>query len=218
MSVLASANNGGAHAWVPSEWHRKMGNTVGSLSEVQRRNHRRVFARRWCNALQDQRASRDQPFVPPAQATSTGSSDIWPIWCERHRRADRATGSVSRIGSLRGASGAHAVLPPVLRRPAGSGVPEAGARRHSFSPVWFMDDGCRSRSAVYLNTAAVRRGESADVASALCMNSGGSRRRLNRDKSTTEFASRWRARSSSHGIIEPYLLPELRYKLPQVTP
>src|SRR6266536_3430094 len=33
---LASANNGGAHAWVPTDRHRKLGNTVGSLSEVQR--------------------------------------------------------------------------------------------------------------------------------------------------------------------------------------
>jgi hypothetical protein len=83
--------------------------------------------------------------------------------------------------------------------------------------VWFMDDGCRSRNAVYLNTQ--QYDEASQRALLRLLNEqweiNGT---LNRDKSY------YRVRISVEGtrrfasLVEPYLLQELRYKLPQVTP
>jgi LAGLIDADG DNA endonuclease family len=80
--------------------------------------------------------------------------------------------------------------------------------------VWFMDDGCRSRNAVYLNTQQYD-----DVSQwtllRLLRDQWGIDGTLNRDKSY------YRVRVSVGGtkklarLIEPHLLPELRYKLPQ---
>ena len=83
--------------------------------------------------------------------------------------------------------------------------------------VWFMDDGCRSRNAVYLNT------QQFDLA--------GQRRlltmlekqwsiygALNRDKCYRRIRINVDGTRRLAQLIESYLLPELRYKLPQVTP
>jgi hypothetical protein len=83
--------------------------------------------------------------------------------------------------------------------------------------VWFMDDGCRSRNAVYLNT------QQFDVASQRVLlrflrEQWGVVGALNRDKSY------YRLRISVEGtrrfaqVIEPHLLAQFRYKLPPVAP
>jgi len=83
--------------------------------------------------------------------------------------------------------------------------------------VWFMDDGSRSRSSVYLNTQQYDRA-SQERLLRLLREQWGIGATLNRDKSY------YRVRISVGGmkrfaeLVEPYLLPELRYKLPQVTP
>jgi hypothetical protein len=83
--------------------------------------------------------------------------------------------------------------------------------------VWFMDDGCRSRNAVYLNTQQYDD-VSQRTALRLLREQWGIEGALNRDKSY------YRVRLSVEGtrklvaLVEPYLLPELRYKLPQMTP
>ena len=83
--------------------------------------------------------------------------------------------------------------------------------------VWFMDDGCRSRNAVYLNTQQYDE-VSQSMVLRLLHEQWGIVGALNRDKTY------YRVRLSVEGtrkfakLIEPYLLPELRYKLPQVTP
>ena len=83
--------------------------------------------------------------------------------------------------------------------------------------VWFMDDGCRSRNAVYLNTQQYDEVSQSTVLR-LLREQWGIEGALNRDKTY------YRVRLSVAGtrelarLIKPYLLPELRYKLPQVTP
>ncbi len=83
--------------------------------------------------------------------------------------------------------------------------------------VWFMDDGCRSRNAVYLNTQQYDE-VSQSMVLRLLREQWGIEGALNRDKTY------YRVRLSVEGtrklanLIEPHLLPELRYKLPQVTP
>jgi LAGLIDADG DNA endonuclease family len=83
--------------------------------------------------------------------------------------------------------------------------------------VWFMDDGSRSRSSVYLNTQQYDRA-SRERLLRLLREQWGIEATLNRDKIY------YRARISVVGtarfveLVEPFLLPEFRYKLPQVTP
>jgi hypothetical protein len=83
--------------------------------------------------------------------------------------------------------------------------------------VWFMDDGCRSRNAVYLNTQQYDEVSQSTVLR-LLHEQWGIEGALNRDKTY------YRVRLSVEGtrklvqLIEPYLLSDLRYKLPQVTP
>ncbi len=83
--------------------------------------------------------------------------------------------------------------------------------------VWFMDDGCRSRSAVYLNTQQFCLTDQLRLLR-LLEEQWRIKGSLNRDKDY------FRVRLSVPGtrmlidIVEPHLLPEFRYKLPQVTP
>jgi hypothetical protein len=83
--------------------------------------------------------------------------------------------------------------------------------------VWFMDDGCRSRNAVYLNT------QQFDWCSQIALlrmleEQWGIAATLNKDKSYHRIRVSVSGTSRLAALIEPYLLPELRYKLPQVTP
>jgi hypothetical protein len=83
--------------------------------------------------------------------------------------------------------------------------------------VWLMDDGCRSRNAVYLNTQQYDE-TSQRTLLRLLRDQWEIDAALNRDKSY------YRVRVSVEGtrkfasLVESYLLPELKYKLPQVTP
>jgi len=83
--------------------------------------------------------------------------------------------------------------------------------------VWFMDDGCRSRNAVYLNTQQYDE-TSQRTLLRLLREQWGIEGTLNRDKSYYRVRISVVATRRLAKLIEPYLLPELRYKLPQVTP
>ena len=107
------------------------------------------------------------------------------------------------------------VLTPYYRLFYGDGtktVPEVRLSPLSLA-VWFMDDGSRSRSSVYLNT------QQFDLASqhrvlGMLQRDFGIRATLNRDKVyhrvriSVESIGRFRA------AVMPHLLPEMTYKLP----
>ena len=83
--------------------------------------------------------------------------------------------------------------------------------------VWFMDDGSRSRSSVYLNT------QQYDLPSQLRLlrllrEQWGIEGALNRDKQYHRVRLKVEGTRTFVGLVGPYLLPELRYKLPHVTP
>ena len=80
-----------------------------------------------------------------------------------------------------------------------------------------MDDGCRSRNAVYLNTQQYDE-TSQRTLLRLLREQWGIEGTLNRDKSYYRVRISVVATRRLAKLIEPYLLPELRYKLPQVTP
>lgn len=83
--------------------------------------------------------------------------------------------------------------------------------------VWFMDDGSKSRSAVYLNT---QQFEEADQMKLLRMleQQWDIKATLNRDKIYKRIRVSTGSTPLLVSIIEPHLLPDFRYKLPQVTP
>ena len=83
--------------------------------------------------------------------------------------------------------------------------------------VWFMDDGCRSRNAVYLNTQQFDW-RSQHVLLRLLQEKWGITATLNRDKIYHRIRVSVTGTARLAAVIDPYLLPELRYKLPQVTP
>ena len=81
--------------------------------------------------------------------------------------------------------------------------------------VWFMDDGSKSRSSIYLNTQQFTVDEQNRLIFFL-EDQFGIKSTLNKDK--IYFRIRVRSESSKKmvKIIEKYILPELRYKLPIV--
>jgi hypothetical protein len=83
--------------------------------------------------------------------------------------------------------------------------------------VWFMDDGCKSRNAVYLNTQQFDLVSQQRLLDKL-HNQWGIEGALNKDKSYHRIRISVTGTVRLAGLIDPYLLPELRYKLPQVTP
>jgi recombination protein RecA len=83
--------------------------------------------------------------------------------------------------------------------------------------VWFMDDGCRSRSSVYLNTQQFDRSSQLRLLRML-RDQWGIHGALNRDKVYHRIRLSVEGTRKLARIIDPHLLPELRYKLPQVTP
>ena len=83
--------------------------------------------------------------------------------------------------------------------------------------VWFMDDGCRSRNAAYLNTQQFDE-QNQRLMLDLLSEQWGLEATLNRDKSYHRIRLSVAATKRLARLIEPFLLPELRYKLPQVTP
>jgi hypothetical protein len=83
--------------------------------------------------------------------------------------------------------------------------------------VWFMDDGCRSRNAVYLNTQQYDE-TSQRTLLRLLHDQWGIEGALNRDKSYYRIRLSVEGTLRFGGLVDPHLLPEVRYKLPQVTP
>jgi recombination protein RecA len=83
--------------------------------------------------------------------------------------------------------------------------------------VWFMDDGCRSRNAVYLNTQQFDDASQERLLRCLHVQ-WGIAESLNRDKHYHRIRISVEGTARLREIIEPLVLPELRYKLPQVTP
>jgi LAGLIDADG DNA endonuclease family len=83
--------------------------------------------------------------------------------------------------------------------------------------VWFMDDGSRSRNAVYLNTQQFDWHSQHTLLSVL-RDQWGIEAALNRDKTYHRIRVSVVGTSRLADVIEPHLLREFRYKLPQVTP
>ena len=83
--------------------------------------------------------------------------------------------------------------------------------------VWFMDDGCRSRSAVYLNTQQFDMHSQFRLMRMLRKRFG-FETTLNRDRIYYRIRLTVRSTSRFVSLVEPFVLLEMRYKLPQVTP
>jgi recombination protein RecA len=83
--------------------------------------------------------------------------------------------------------------------------------------VWFMDDGCRSRRAVYLNTQQFDRA-SQELLLRLLREQWSIDGALNRDKQYRRIRLTVGSSQRLAKLIEPFMLTELEYKLPQVTP
>jgi recombination protein RecA len=214
MPAYASANNGGAHACA-SEQRDKLGNTVGSLSEVQRSivigtllgdgaMRCKINALLEVNHSWSQRRYVDWKYSRLASLVSTAP---------RKRR-----GNGNRI-AYRFVTRSLPVLTPFYRLFYGNGqkrVPEVELTPLALA-VWFMDDGCRSRSAVYLNTQQFETRDQL-VLLDLLHDQWAIRGALNRDKSYHRIRLSVDGTKRLRKLIEPHVLPELRYKLPQVTP
>ena len=80
--------------------------------------------------------------------------------------------------------------------------------------VWIMDDGSRSRSAVYLNTQQFDI-DCQVLLLSLLWEQWGIEGTLNRDKSYWRIRVRTGSMNRLARLVEPHLLPEFRYKLPQ---
>ena len=83
--------------------------------------------------------------------------------------------------------------------------------------VWFMDDGCKSRSSVYLNTQQFDEPSQYRLLQAL-YDQWRIEGALNRDKSYYRIRLSVSGTTRLAGLIESHLLPEFRYKLPTMTP
>lgn len=81
--------------------------------------------------------------------------------------------------------------------------------------VWFMDDGCKSRSSIYLNTQQFPKLEQIQLMN-LLEEQFGIESTLNKDK--TYFRIRIRTRSVKRFIklVEKFVLEEFKYKFPSV--
>jgi hypothetical protein len=192
-----------------------MGNTVGSLSEVQ---HAIVIGsllgdgsmRCKTNALLEinhsvhQRSYVDWKFGHLAELVATPPKE--------------RMGNGGRI-AYRFVTRSDPVLTPYYRLFYADGrkrVPTLELDPLALA-VWFMDDGCRSRNAVYLNTQQFDA-QGQKMMLGLLRNQWGLEATLNRDKSYYRIRISVDATKRLARLIKPYLLPQLRYKLPQVTP
>jgi LAGLIDADG DNA endonuclease family len=110
-------------------------------------------------------------------------------------------------------------LTPLYRLFYGSGrkrIPELELSELTLA-VWFMDDGCRSRNAVYLNTQQYDE-TSQNALLRLLREQWGIEGALNRDKSYHRIRLSVKGTRDLATLIKPYRLTDLSYKLPQVTP
>lgn len=83
--------------------------------------------------------------------------------------------------------------------------------------VWLMDDGCKSRRSVYLNTQQFDQSSQHALLRAL-RDQFGIEGTLNRDRCYTRIRISVAGTARLVHVVGPYIRPELRYKLPQVTP
>lgn len=79
--------------------------------------------------------------------------------------------------------------------------------------VWFMDDGCRSHRALYLNTQQFDRDDQERLVK-LLRERWGIDASLNRDRSYYRIRIAVRSVARFREVISPYLLPQFEYKLP----
>lgn len=79
--------------------------------------------------------------------------------------------------------------------------------------VWFMDDGNRSRTSIYLNTQQFSL-EEQKLLSAMLYEQWGIETTLNKDKCYWRIRIRVNSIRKFVDLIKPYLLPEFYYKLP----
>ena len=83
--------------------------------------------------------------------------------------------------------------------------------------VWFMDDGSKSRDALYLNTQSFTEKDQR-LLLRLLKEQHDLVGNLNRDGKYTRIRLNLESSRTLSRIIEPHVLPMFRYKLPQVTP
>jgi hypothetical protein len=83
--------------------------------------------------------------------------------------------------------------------------------------VWFMDDGCKSRNAVYLNTQQFDR-ENQLLLLELLEDQWDIHGTLNRDRCYHRIRLSVDSTRKLGDLIGPHLIDRLRYKLPLVTP
>ncbi len=198
-----------------SNRHRKMGNTVGSLSEEQ---HAIVTGtllgdgsmRCKTNALLEINHSHHQQAYVQWKYEALADLVATPPRLRQGNEGRRACRFVTR--SL-------PVLTPYYKLFYEHGrkrVPEVVLSPLTLA-VWFMDDGCRSRNAVYLNTQQFSIHEQRRLLRML-KNQRGIDGTLNRDRCYRRIRLTVGGTLELVRLIEPFVLPELRYKLPHVTP
>ncbi len=192
-----------------------MGNAVGSLSEVQ---HSIVVGTLFGDGAM---RCKTNALLEINHSSRQSSYVLWKYWhlaelVSTPPRVRRGNGG--RV-ACRFVTRSLPVLTPYYRL-----FYEAGRKRVpevELSPlalaVWFMDDGCRSRSAVYLNT------QQFDIAGQrrllrMLERQWGISGALNRDKCYRRIRISVDRTRHLAQLIEPYVLPELSYKLPHVTP
>jgi LAGLIDADG DNA endonuclease family len=192
-----------------------LGNTVGSLSEVQRS----VVI----GSLLGDGAMRCKTNAL-LEINHSWEQRSYVDWKHCHLAELVSTGPRKRIGNggrvaYRFVTRSLPELTPFYRqfyREGRKSVPELELSALALA-VWFMDDGCRSRNAVYLNTQQFSE-ESQLRLLQLLAKQWGIMGTLNRDKSYHRIRLSVAGTRRLSQVISPMLLPELRYKLPQVTP
>ena len=83
--------------------------------------------------------------------------------------------------------------------------------------VWFMDDGCKSYRALYLNTQQFERAEQERLLRML-REQFGIAGTLNRDKTYYRIRISVASVARFREIVRPHLLPQFEYKFPDMTP
>jgi hypothetical protein len=81
--------------------------------------------------------------------------------------------------------------------------------------IWFMDDGCKSRSSIYLNTQQFSKEEQVQLINKL-KDSFGIESTLNKDKIYFRIRIRTESIKRFITLVEPFVLKEFRYKFPSV--
>ena len=81
--------------------------------------------------------------------------------------------------------------------------------------VWFMDDGSKSRSSIYLNTQQFNKDEQFKLIN-LLKNQFGLDSTLNKDKIYYRIRIRTRSVKRFIGLVKEFVLEEFKYKFPSV--